>query len=182
MKVTRKRVLGGLAAAGVLAGVATGTGVALAASGPAQATAATTAATVTAAPGQCDGDHLAIRAGRPAMTAAASYLGLTQAQLASKLQSGQSLADVAKAEGKSVSGLENAILTAMTNQINANAKLSATQKADLINEVKSHLSEMVTRTHPDGPGMRWARSPAGERGQLPGGMHGMRWQGMAASA
>src|SRR3954453_15649666 len=42
---------------------------------------------------------------RPGLDAAATYLGVTQAQLQTQLQSGKSLADVAKADGKTVDGL-----------------------------------------------------------------------------
>src|SRR5437762_1260940 len=49
--------------------------------------------------------------------AAASYLGLTNQELMSRLQNGQSLADVAKAQGKSVSGLEDAIVNDASSKL-----------------------------------------------------------------
>jgi hypothetical protein len=110
---------------------------------------------------------------QPAMKAAASYLGLSQAQLRAQLQSGKSLADVAKARGKSVSGLEDAILAAMTNWINSSTTLSATQKAAMISQFKSHLGAMVNDTFPSGPGMRPAGSPAWDGNSPMGGTHGM---------
>jgi hypothetical protein len=45
---------------------------------------------------------------------AAKYLGLTQEQLLTQLRDGRSLADIAKAQGKSVDGLKQAILSALT--------------------------------------------------------------------
>jgi polyhydroxyalkanoate synthesis regulator phasin len=44
------------------------------------------------------------------LSAAADYLGLTEAELRTKLNSGQTLAEIAKAQGKSVDGLEQTLL------------------------------------------------------------------------
>jgi hypothetical protein len=52
----------------------------------------------------------------PYMTAA-GYLGLSAEQLMQELQSGKSLADVAAAQGKSVDGLKQALIQAMTADI-----------------------------------------------------------------
>ena len=48
-----------------------------------------------------------------------------------QLQGGQSLADIAAAQGKSVSGLEDAMIAAMTSHLDANTTLTAEQKAAL---------------------------------------------------
>jgi hypothetical protein len=48
------------------------------------------------------------------MAAAASYLGLSPAQLFEQLRSGKSLADIAKARGKSLSGLKQAIASKLS--------------------------------------------------------------------
>ena len=50
-------------------------------------------------------DHGFRHHGLPGLSTAAKYLGLSESQLRSKLESGKSLADVAKAQDKSVSGL-----------------------------------------------------------------------------
>jgi hypothetical protein len=180
MNSTRKRLLAGLAATGVLAGGLAAGGVALASTGSTPAAAAATTATPSSGP--CDGvpgGMPGMWSGRPpAMRAAAAYLGLSQAQLRAQLQSGKSLADVAKARGKSVSGLENAILAAMTSWINSSTTLSATQKAAMISQVKSHLDAIVNDTFPSGPGMRPAsspgwRMPAWDGNSPMGGMRGM---------
>lgn len=56
--------------------------------------------------------------GRPAIvTSAARYLGLTDRQLMRRLGRGQSLAQIAKARGKSESGLEQAITTAVKSHL-----------------------------------------------------------------
>jgi len=178
MSVNRKHVLAGLAVTGVLAGAVAGGGVALASAGSARTPAVTTAAQP--ASGWCDGGpgdmHGMWSGQQPVLTAAAGYLGVSQSQLLSQLRAGKSLADVAKAQDKSVTGLKNAILTAMTSSINASTRLSAAQKTAMINEVKSHLDAIVTRTYPSGPsgaGMHWMHSPTGDAGSPMGGMHGM---------
>ena len=76
--------------------------------------------------------------GPPGAQAIATYLGITATQLRTDLQSGQTLADVAKAQGKTVSGLEDAIVA------DASSHLDATQLANL----KSHLDDIVNRTGP----------------------------------
>jgi hypothetical protein len=175
MNRNRKRLLASIAATGVLAGGLAAGGVALASTGSTPAAAAATAATPSNGP--CDGVpggmHGMWSGRQPAMKAAADYLGLSQAQLRAQLQSGRSLADVAKARGKSVSGLEGAILAAMTSWINSSTSLSATQKAAMISQLKSHLDSMVNDAFPHGPGMRPAGSPAWDGNSPMGGMHGM---------
>jgi hypothetical protein len=199
MKRNRRRVLTGLAATGVLSGALAGGGVALASTGSAHSTAATatpspTATTKTApASGKCDGGPGGmggprgmggpggiggIWAGQSAMKAAASYLGISQDKLLSQLRSGKSLAAVAKAEGKSVSGLESAMLAAATSEINASSGLSAAQKKEMISELKSHLNAIVTGTRPSGPGPGVGMGggmgvPAADAGSMMGGMQGM---------
>ena len=177
MNMNRKHVLAGLAATGILAGAAAGGGVALA-SARTPATTATTAAATAAQPafGWCDGPggmH-GMRYGQQAvLTAAADYLGVSQTQLVSQLQAGKSLADVATAQGKSVAGLKDAILAAMTSRINASTGLSAAQKADRISEVNSHLDAMVNGTYPVGAGGHRMHSPMGDADSPAGWMHGM---------
>lgn len=175
MNLNRKRVLAGMAATGIVAGALAGGGVALASTGSSQTPATTTAAQPVS--GWCDdglGHMGGMRYGQqPVMSAAAGYLGLTQAQLQTQLQSGKSLADVARAQGKAVSGLKDAILAAMTSRINASTRLSAAQKAAMISDVKSHLDAMVNRTHADGTGMHWMGSHMTDVGSPMGVMHGM---------
>ncbi|MGE5289820.1 MAG: hypothetical protein ACM3ML_22060 [Micromonosporaceae bacterium] len=101
MNLYRKRVLTGLATAGIAAGVLAGGGVALAATGATPAPAAASASSPCGVGyGQFGGMHA--QAGQQTvLSAAAGYLGLTQAELRTQLQAGKSFADVAKAEGKS---------------------------------------------------------------------------------
>jgi hypothetical protein len=174
MNMDRKHVLAGLAATGILAGAVAGGGVAFA-SARAPATTGTTAAAQPAF-GWCDGPGSmhGMRSGQQAvLTAAADYLGVSQTQLVSQLQAGKSLADVATAQGKSVAGLKDAILAAMTSRINASTGLSTTQKAEKIDEVKSHLDAMVNGTYPVGAGGHRMHSPMMDAGSPAGWMYGV---------
>lgn len=175
MNLNRKRALAGMAATGIVAGVLAGGGVALASTGSHQAPATATAAQP--ASGWCAGGlgHMGgMRSGQqPVISAAAGYLGLSQAQLQTQLQSGRSLADVARAQGKPVSGLKDAILAAMTSWINASTRLSVTQRTAMISEMKSHLDAMVNTTYADGAGMHWMGSPVADDDSPMGQMHGM---------
>jgi hypothetical protein len=108
--------------------------------------------------------------GQPVFSAVASYLGLTQAQLRDQLLAGKSLAQVATAQGKTLSGLKSAIAAAVTARINADSRLTAAQKAALIAEMKSHLDAMVNATHSAGPDMRGTDMPMRDAGTVPGGM------------
>ena len=83
------------------------------------------------------------------LSAAADYLGLTEAQLREKLAAGQSLADVAKAEGKSVDGLKNAILDAAKKKLDQAVKdgvLTQTQADELLDGLKSRIDDLVNRS------------------------------------
>ena len=60
--------------------------------------------------------HLAVR---EAFAAAADYVGLSREELLARLRDGQSLAQVAEAEGKSVDGLKQAIRDAITARLDA---------------------------------------------------------------
>jgi hypothetical protein len=159
MKLNRKHVLTGIAAAGIAAGVLAGGGAALAATGATPAPAATSASSPCGmgygfGHGPFGGMHA--QAGQQTvLSAAAGYLGLTQTELRAQLQAGKSFADVAKAEGKSVSGLKNALLAAMTSRVNANTALTAQQKAAMISEAKDHLDAMINADM-DMPHSPWA--------------------------
>ena len=50
------------------------------------------------------------------MAAAAAYLGLSRTVLQAQLQNGKALADVTAAQGKSVSGLEDAMVAGDEDQ------------------------------------------------------------------
>jgi hypothetical protein len=64
------------------------------------------------------------------LDAAASYLGLTEAQLRSRVDAGKSLADIAKAENKSVDGLKAALVKDVKDKLDAAVKAGRLSKAD----------------------------------------------------
>jgi hypothetical protein len=83
------------------------------------------------------------RRGGGTLHAAAVYLGLSNAQLMADLASGKSLAQVAKARGKSVSGLEQLLITAETKRVNQLASSGVITKA----QQQKILSRLSTRTN-----------------------------------
>jgi hypothetical protein len=187
MTPNQRRVLTGLAVTGVLGGALAGGSVALASTGSTHSPRATTAAVATptatatptpAASGGCKGmaglpgpggpRGLGIMwDGQSVTKAIASYLGVSQNRLQSQLDSGKSLAEVATADGKSVSGLKNAIIAAITTRINAASGLTAAQKADLISGLKSHIAWLVNSTFPFRFGMPDELGPPAMMGGLP---------------
>ena len=91
-----------------------------------------------------------LRAGGP-LGAAATYLGLTDVQLFQDLASGQSLAQVAKARGKSVSGLEQAMVDAARTRLDRAVKagrLTKTQEQQLLSGLQAKVAAAVNRTRP----------------------------------
>jgi len=64
------------------------------------------------------------------LDAAASYLGLTEQQLESRLESGKTLAQIAKAENKSVDGLKAAMVKDTKTKLAALVKAGKLTKAD----------------------------------------------------
>jgi polyhydroxyalkanoate synthesis regulator phasin len=83
--------------------------------------------------------------------AIAASLGLTENELRTQLESGKTLAQIASAQGKSVSGLKDVIYSdAKTNldQAVADGKLTAAQEQAMLAEMKSHLDDIVNGTGP----------------------------------
>ena len=110
-----------LAAAGVTLAVAAGAGGAVAAGG--------------------NGRH-----GHPGPAAIAAYLNLTPAQLRAELRSGKTLAQIAVAQGKAVSGLEAAIyadVQAHLDKAVAAGRLSAAQEQTILTRLKGRLDDIV---------------------------------------
>jgi predicted XRE-type DNA-binding protein len=88
------------------------------------------------------------------LEAAAKYLGLSESDLRDKLNDGQSLADVAKAQNKDVSGLEDAIVAAEKAQLDkavADKKLTQSQADDILSNLKSRVDDLVNGKQPDRP-------------------------------
>jgi hypothetical protein len=106
------------------------------------------------------------------LSSAADYLGLTVPQLFRKLANDQSLADVAKAQHKSVNGLKQAILDGAKKDLDQAVKsgfLTEAQAKDALNALESRIDEIVNGTFP-GPGLRrglhfhWRQGPPKDDG------------------
>jgi hypothetical protein len=77
---------------------------------------------------------------------AAKYLGLTEAQLESRLNQGQTLAQIAKAQGKSVDGLKAALLKDVTTKLDAAVKAGELTKAkeqQVLQELQKRIDDLV---------------------------------------
>jgi hypothetical protein len=85
------------------------------------------------------------------LDAAATYLGLTDAQLRTQLESGKSLANVAKAQGKSVDGLVQALVDTAKKRLDAAVsahRLTQSQEDSILADLKSHMTNFVNGTQP----------------------------------
>ena len=86
------------------------------------------------------------------LEAAASYLGLTVQQLHDRLEGGKSLAQVAKAQGKSVDGLVQAMLAEKTKALDDAVKAGMLTKADrddLVAGLKERITDLVNGRFPE---------------------------------
>jgi polyhydroxyalkanoate synthesis regulator phasin len=92
---------------------------------------------------------------------AASYLGLTPAQLRTKLGQGKSLAQIAKDEGKPVDGLVQALVKAADDRIDAavaSGKLTKSEADEVKTDVKDRITDLVNgafERHPFGFKIPW---------------------------
>ena len=141
MQVTITRRMA-VTAAAVLALV--GAGGAIAASGNSNGTG-------TASARQCGpgGPGLGPRAG--SIEAVADYLGLTKAELRTARENGTSLAQLATQQGKSVSGLKQAIYDAAKADLDkavAAGRITSAQEKTMLSRLQSHLDDMVNSTGP----------------------------------
>ncbi len=111
------------------------------------------------------------------LDAAATYLGTTEAALRTQLESGTTLAEVAKAKGKTVDGLVQAMLdAARANLEQKSTGLTDTQKTSILAGLEQRIEDMVNGTMP-GPGARFG---FGARGMHDAGMQQMHrggWHG-----
>jgi hypothetical protein len=100
------------------------------------------------------------RGRRAALQAAAGYLGLAPTQLLKDLRSGQSLAQIARARGKPVTGLEQAMLAALRLRLDravAAGLITRAQERRILSRSLARLRIAVER--PLRP--RWPTRPGG---------------------
>jgi len=80
------------------------------------------------------------------LDAAASYLGLTEDQLHTQLESGKSLAQVAKDRGKLVDGLVQAMVDSATKKLDAAVaagRLTKAQEQQIVSGLKQRITDFV---------------------------------------
>jgi hypothetical protein len=102
------------------------------------------------------------------LDAAASYLGLSESELSSRLAQGKTLAQIAKGQGKSVEGLVDALVKAAEKEIDAavsSGKLTKLQGDDLKSDRRARITRMVTG---EGLGFHRFRFAPGSRFRAPG--------------
>jgi hypothetical protein len=97
------------------------------------------------------------------LAAAADFLGLTESELRTALhEDGQTLAEVAEAEGKSVDGLVTALVTAARERLDEaveDGRLTEAQRTELLADAEERIRDVVENGLPqrfgfrgDGPG------------------------------
>ena len=96
--------------------------------------------------------------GQASLEAAATYLGLTEAELRTQLEAGKTLAEIAKAQGKTVDGLEKALTADTKAKLDAAVKagtITQAQADELLKRTTDHLDDLVNGKlgpHGDGDG------------------------------
>jgi hypothetical protein len=83
------------------------------------------------------------------LDAAAEYLGLTEDALRSRLAGGKTLAQIAEAEGKSVAGLQQALVADVKARLAAavkDGKLTEEQAANMLERYTEHVGALVDGT------------------------------------
>jgi hypothetical protein len=95
--------------------------------------------------------HRGIAAG---LEAAAKYIGITDEQLRTELENGKTLAEVAKAHGKTVAGLVDVLVAEAKTKLNAAVKagrLTQAQANDMLTELEEHITAFVNGSGPARP-------------------------------
>jgi len=113
------------------------------------------------------------------LDAAASYLGMTEAELRTQLAGGKTLAEVAKAKGKSVDGLVSALVADEKKELDAAVaagRLTQKQAETILESAKQRATDLVNgeglRVHgrfggpPGPPGPLWSGRPHHRRATI----------------
>lgn len=114
--------------------------------------------------------HGGMLGGGMQLDAAATYLGVTQAELRTDLEAGKTLAQVAQDKGKTVAGLEQAMIDAEKadlDQAVKDGKLTAAEESTILANLKDRIDAIVNGTA-GGRGFGWGKMHDG------GGMPQMR--------
>jgi len=87
------------------------------------------------------------------LSAAATFLGLSESDLRTQLRDGKSLADVAKDKGKTTADLKAAMKSAITSELDQAVKdnrLTADQRRKILARIDARLDELINNTPPKG--------------------------------
>jgi len=88
------------------------------------------------------------------LDAAATYLGVSEDELQSQLESDKTLADIAKAKGKDADGLVDALVADAKNHLDEEVQegdLTQSQAGAMLARIRQGITAMVNGQHPDGP-------------------------------
>ena len=118
--------------------------------------------------------------GNGPLTAAAGYLGLTRAQLLTQLQSGKTLAQIAKARGKSTSGLQQAMVASVKSRLDqavSAKRISSSQEQQILSTLSDQIAREINGQAPGGrfpgyPGFHRGYGYGGATGPMPGAFQG----------
>jgi polyhydroxyalkanoate synthesis regulator phasin len=105
------------------------------------------------------------------LDAAATAIGITEAQLQTELQSGKTLAQIAKDHGKTADDVVNALVADAQKKLDAAVKagkLTQSQADAMLSDLKSHITDMVNGTAPKGPWGHYDGDHDGDHGGMPG--------------
>ena len=96
--------------------------------------------------GPAGGLHHGVHHGFVDFAAAADYLGVTEAQLRASLEDGDTLAEIAKANGKTAAGLVDALVAAAKADLDekvAAGRLTEAQRTSILADLESRLEDVV---------------------------------------
>jgi hypothetical protein len=111
--------------------------------------------------------HAHVFGGPGSLETAAEYLGLTEEALRSRLGDGETLAQIAKAEGKTVDGLKQALVADAKERLAEAVKdgrLTSAQSADLLERYTDGVDDLVNGTLRPGRDHRGLGPPLGMDG------------------
>ena len=86
------------------------------------------------------------------LDAAATYLGLSEDELHTQLESGKTLAEIAKAQGRSVDGLKQALIADTKTKLDAAVKagnLTKAQEQQVLKDLEQRIDDLVNGKLPD---------------------------------
>jgi hypothetical protein len=97
------------------------------------------------------------------LAAAAAYLGLTEAELRTQLSGDKTLADVAKARGKTVAGLVAALVADEKKELQeavSSGRITQAQADEMIANAQARFTDLVNGTMPEGDRHGFGGPPA----------------------